>query len=452
MFHAPAIHPGHADQLADGGGPALLPNENRGPSYAQRTAQGIGLPAGERRLGHASALQRVSRAPDGTPLHLHIDGPGYDDLDVPDRTRQPKLHTSMFVATADLFASMRHRQSSPNLVAQHQVPEQRNGLKRFSPAPAARTSSSRPAATVPSPDQASRQRLTCGCRNSRPRGLRRFPCWTWVWSVGQDVDPVQEGPRHGRQKERGSASAAGGGGGGVRAAAGRAGQGRRSLVGRPRLGSSPGITRTVLESALDAELDAHLDEVGVDEATGRQANVRNGHGARTVQTEVGPVRIQVPWDRAGSFAPRIVPKHVRRLDGFNEAILSLYAKGLTTREISAHLADVYDADVSRELISRVTDSVLEEMEAWRQRPLDRIYPVVFIDALVMKIRQGQVANRPVYVVVGISLDGERDVLGMRHRHRHRRRGRQGCGPATSPSYVTEGSPTCSWSAPTASKA
>lgn len=183
-----------------------------------------------------------------------------------------------------------------------------------------------------------------------------------------------------------------------------------SLVGPG--GLLAGITRTVLESALDAELDAHLDEAGVDETTGRWANVRNGHGAKTVQTEVGPVRIQVPRDRAGSFAPRIVPKHARRLDGFNEAILSLYAKGLTTGEISAHLADVYDADVSRELVSRVTDSVLDEMEAWRQRPLDRIYPVVFIDALVMKIRQGQVANRPVYVVVGISLDGERDVLGM----------------------------------------
>ncbi|MET7878924.1 transposase [Micromonospora profundi] len=157
-----------------------------------------------------------------------------------------------------------------------------------------------------------------------------------------------------------------------------------SLVGPG--GLLAGITRTVLESALDAELDAHLDEVGVDEATGRGVNIRNGHGAKTVQTEVGPVRIQVPRDRAGSFAPQIVPKHVRRLDGFNEAILSLCAKGLTTGEISAHLADVYDADVSRELISRVTDSVVDEMEAWRQRPLDRVYPVVFIDALVMTTR------------------------------------------------------------------
>ncbi|MET8355139.1 MULTISPECIES: transposase [unclassified Micromonospora] len=103
-----------------------------------------------------------------------------------------------------------------------------------------------------------------------------------------------------------------------------------SLVGPG--GLLAGITRTVLESALDAELDAHLDEAGVDETTGRRANVRNGHGAKTVQTEVGPVRIQVPRDRAGSFAPRIAPKHARRLDGFNEAILSLYAKGLTTGE------------------------------------------------------------------------------------------------------------------------
>ncbi|WP_238324153.1 transposase [Salinispora pacifica] len=110
----------------------------------------------------------------------------------------------------------------------------------------------------------------------------------------------------------------------------------------------------MLESALGAQLDAHLDKAGVDEATGRRVNIFNGHGAKTVQTEVGPVRIQVPRDRAGSFTPWIVPKHARRLDGFNEAVLSLYVKGLTAGEIAAHLADVYDADVSRELISRVT--------------------------------------------------------------------------------------------------
>ncbi|WJK39161.1 transposase [Solwaraspora sp. WMMA2056] len=134
-----------------------------------------------------------------------------------------------------------------------------------------------------------------------------------------------------------------------------------SLVGPG--GLLTGITRTVLESPLDAEMDAHLDTAGVDEETGRRTNIRNGHGATTAQTEVGPVRIQVPRNRAGSFTPRIVPKHARRLDGFNEAILYLYAKGLTTGEIAAHLTDVYGADVSRQLINRVTDSVLADMEA-----------------------------------------------------------------------------------------
>lgn len=131
MFHAPAIHPGNADQLTDGGGPSLLPAEDRGPDYAERTARGIGLPDGVRRMGHLSTLQRASRAPDGTPLHLRIDGPGFDTLDVPDRTRVPKLQFSMFVPTANLFATMRDRQASPDLVTKHQVPAHDNGLERF---------------------------------------------------------------------------------------------------------------------------------------------------------------------------------------------------------------------------------------------------------------------------------------------------------------------------------
>jgi putative transposase len=124
------------------------------------------------------------------------------------------------------------------------------------------------------------------------------------------------------------------------------------------------------------------------------------------------VRIEVPRDRDGSFSPRVVPKNVRRIGGFDEAIISLYAKGLTTGEIQAHLHDVYGAEVSRELVSKVTDAVNDELVAWRNRPLDRVYPVVFVDAIVVKIRDGAVANRPVYVVVGVSVDGERDVLGM----------------------------------------
>lgn len=131
MFHAPAVHPGNADQLTDGGGPSFLPAENRGPDYAERTARGVGLPPGQRRIGHLSALQRTSRASDGTPLHLRMDGPGFDRLDVPDGSAQPKLHFSIFVPTADLFATMRRSQASLDLVRRHGVAEQDNGLERF---------------------------------------------------------------------------------------------------------------------------------------------------------------------------------------------------------------------------------------------------------------------------------------------------------------------------------
>jgi putative transposase len=122
--------------------------------------------------------------------------------------------------------------------------------------------------------------------------------------------------------------------------------------------------------------------------------------------------LKIPRDRNGEFEPQIIPKHSRRLGGFDDMILSLYSKGLTTGEIQAHLGEIYEADVSRELISKVTDAVNDDLAAWRNRPLDRIYAVVFIDAIVLKIREGQVANRPVYVAVGISIDGHRDVLGM----------------------------------------
>lgn len=139
---------------------------------------------------------------------------------------------------------------------------------------------------------------------------------------------------------------------------------------------------------------------------------RNGSSAKTVSTEVGPVRIDVPRDRAGEFEPQIVPKHARRVEGFDESIVSLYAKGLTTGDLRAHLAEIYQVEVSRDLISRVTDKVVAEMEAWRARPLDSVYQVVLIDALYVKIREGNVANRPIYVALGIDRHGERDVLGM----------------------------------------
>jgi transposase-like protein len=172
------------------------------------------------------------------------------------------------------------------------------------------------------------------------------------------------------------------------------------------------VTRTVLQTALEAEMADHLGYERGEAPPPGAGNHRNGSSPKTVRTEVGDVRLDVPRDRQGSFAPVIVPKHARRLDGFDEAIISLYAKGLTTGEIQAHLAEIYDVQVSRDLVSRVTDKVAEELAVWQSRPLDRVYPVVLIDAIHVKIRDGAVANRPVYIAVGINLAGERDVLGM----------------------------------------
>ncbi len=171
-----------------------------------------------------------------------------------------------------------------------------------------------------------------------------------------------------------------------------------------------GLTRQVLESALEAELTAHLGHSPGEPAVG--GNVRHGYTSKTVRTEIGDVSIRVPRDRAGSFEPAIVPKHSRRLTGFDDAVISLYAKGMTTGDIANHLADVYGSEVSRDLVSRVTDAIVDDMHTWANRPLDAVYPVLLIDAIMMKVRDGQVSNRPVYVAVGITLDGHRDVLGL----------------------------------------
>ena len=129
-------------------------------------------------------------------------------------------------------------------------------------------------------------------------------------------------------------------------------------------------------------------------------------------TEVGAVQIDVPRDREGSFQPKIVRKRQRRLDGLDEIVLSLTARGLTTGEVAAHFDDVYGASVSKDTISKITDKVIEEMTEWQNRPLDRVYPVVFIDAIVVKVRDGQVRNKPFYVAVGVTTGGERDILGI----------------------------------------
>jgi len=173
------------------------------------------------------------------------------------------------------------------------------------------------------------------------------------------------------------------------------------------------LNKTVIETALQEEMTEHLGYEKHDPAGAGTGNIRNGTRAKTVLTEAaGPVEIEVPRDRAGTFEPQIVKKRQRRLEGVDQVVLSLYAKGLTTGEISAHFAEIYGASVSKETISRITDRVIEEMTDWASRPLDEIYAAVFIDAVVVKIRDGQVANRPIYAAIGVSLDGERDILGL----------------------------------------
>src|SRR5580692_5335406 len=173
------------------------------------------------------------------------------------------------------------------------------------------------------------------------------------------------------------------------------------------------LTKVVIETALDQELTEHLGHEKNTPAGNETGNVRNGARPKTVLTEgTGQVGIEVPRDRDGTFEPQIVRKRQRRLNGVDEIVLSLYAKGLTTGEISAHFAEIYGASVSRETVSRVTDRVIEEMQAWQARPLDEVYAAVFIDAIVVKVRDGQVANRPVYAAIGVTLGGEKDILGL----------------------------------------
>src|SRR5215469_5536728 len=173
------------------------------------------------------------------------------------------------------------------------------------------------------------------------------------------------------------------------------------------------LTKTVLETALHEELSEHLGYDKHDPAGAGSGNIRNGTRSKTVLTDTtGPVTIDVPRDRAGTFEPRIVRKRQRRLTGVDEIVLSLYAKGLTTGEISAHFAQIYGASVSKETISRITDKVVEEMQEWAVRPLDEVYAAIFIDAIVVKVRDGQVANRPIYAAIGVTLAGGKDVLGL----------------------------------------
>jgi putative transposase len=172
------------------------------------------------------------------------------------------------------------------------------------------------------------------------------------------------------------------------------------------------VTKAVLERALAEEMTEHLGYEKHDPAGRGSGNSRNGMTSKTLLTDVGAVDLAVPRDRNGSFDPKIVRKGQTRLDGFNDRIIALYARGMTIRDIRAHLREMYQVEVSADLISRVTDAVVDELAEWQSRPLDSVFPVVFIDALMVKIRDGVVTNRAVYLAIGIDCDGNKQVLGL----------------------------------------
>jgi len=172
------------------------------------------------------------------------------------------------------------------------------------------------------------------------------------------------------------------------------------------------VTKAVLERAMAEELTGHLGYDKHDPAGRGSGNSRNGTTPKVVLTEAGAIDLDVPRDRNGEFEPIIVPKGTTRLKGFNDRIISLYARGMTVRDVKAHLEEIYGVEVSPDLISKVTDAVWDELEAWRNRPLDAMYPIVYIDALMIKIRDGVVANRPAYLAVGVDLEGRKHVLGI----------------------------------------
>jgi putative transposase len=173
------------------------------------------------------------------------------------------------------------------------------------------------------------------------------------------------------------------------------------------------LTKALVERAMQAELTHHLGYEKHHPAGRGSGNSRNGTSAKTLKGDFGEAVIEVPRDRNGTFEPKIVPPHERRFAGFDDKILSMYARGMTTREIQGHLLEIYGVEVSPSLISEVTDGVMEEVKGWQTRPLEPLYPIVFLDALMVKMRhEGRVENRAVYVAIGIDLEGRKDVLGL----------------------------------------
>jgi putative transposase len=172
------------------------------------------------------------------------------------------------------------------------------------------------------------------------------------------------------------------------------------------------LTKLVVERALEAEMTEHLGHGKHEPVANQLGNTRNGKSRKTLKGEFGELPIEVPRDRHGSFEPQLIPKHQTRWAGFDDKILSLYARGMTVREIQAHLEEMYGTEVSPSLISSVTDAVADEVKAWQSRPLDPVYPIVYLDCLHVKVREGTVRVKAVYLAIGITMEGEKEVLGL----------------------------------------
>jgi len=173
------------------------------------------------------------------------------------------------------------------------------------------------------------------------------------------------------------------------------------------------LTKSLLERALEAEMTDHLGYEKHSPDGHHTGNSRNGHSKKKIITDSGKVPLKVPRDRKGKFEPQIIAKRQSRLDGFDDKVISLYARGMTTREIQGHLEEIYGIDVSPTLISNITDAVIDEVKAWQSRPLESVYPIVYLDAIVVKSRQdGRIRNKSVYLALGVNLDGHKELLGL----------------------------------------
>ena len=173
------------------------------------------------------------------------------------------------------------------------------------------------------------------------------------------------------------------------------------------------LTKALVERALEAEMTEHLGHAKHEPVANTNGNTRNGKSRKTLKGDFGELPIEIPRDRHGSFEPQIVPKHQSRWTGFDEKIISLYARGLTVREIQSHLEEMYGAEISPTLISNVTDAVIDEVKAWQSRPLDLIYPILYLDCIHVKVRDsGAVKAKAVYLAIGINMEGQKEVLGL----------------------------------------